>query len=60
MAKRLTDLEKGGLRTKWNWKMAYCLENHLPPAEVWAWELAEVAYWEMNDEIIVDKNRKKC
>lgn len=29
---------------KWTWKMVYCEEKGLPPAQAWAWNIAENAY----------------
>lgn len=29
---------------KWHWKMDYCKEHRLPPAQKWAWDRAEEAY----------------
>ena len=29
---------------KWCWKMDYCKQNGLPPAQSWAWMQAEVAW----------------
>jgi len=29
---------------KWNWKMNYCKENNIPPAQNWAWRRAGQAF----------------
>jgi hypothetical protein len=34
------------MTTKWTWKMDYCEKNGLPPAQDWAWSLAESAWRE--------------
>jgi len=31
---------------KWLWKMQYCKENRIPPAQSWAWSEAEEAYFQ--------------
>jgi len=32
---------------KWHWMMDYCRKRRLPPAQEWAWKLAENAYNEL-------------
>ncbi len=32
------------LGRKWHWMMDYCLQNNLPPAQKWCWDLAEKEY----------------
>lgn len=32
--------------SEWLWKMEYCKKNGLPPAQSWAWKLANKAYAE--------------
>lgn len=29
---------------KWSWKMDYCKKQEIPPAQKWAWDLAEKMY----------------
>ena len=38
---------------KWFWKMDYCKQQHIPPAEKWAWDLAE-------KEFIFKRNKNKA
>lgn len=40
-AKNLEELDK---EKKWIWKMDYCREQRIPPAQKWAWDKAEEAY----------------
>ena len=30
--------------TKWFWMMDYCKKNQIPPAQSWAWKMAEKAW----------------
>lgn len=29
---------------KWLWKMNYCKDKNIPPAQSWAWDIAEEEY----------------
>jgi len=35
----------------WMWKMEYCKNNNLPPAQNWAWDIAERAHQEQFGEV---------
>ena len=34
---------------KWVWMMDYCKKRSIPPAQEWAWRMAEDAWREHND-----------
>ena len=36
--------EEKWFMSKWVWKMDYCRNNGLPPAQKWAWDMAEEVY----------------
>jgi len=29
---------------RWIWKMDYCVRNNMPPAQEWAWNIADDEY----------------
>jgi hypothetical protein len=33
------------MQSKWFFMMDYCKKHQLPPAQSWAWQLAEEAYY---------------
>lgn len=37
---------------KWVFKMKYCQKHKIPPAQSWAWELAEKEYQEVKTKTI--------
>ena len=37
------------LLDKWSWKMDYCLKMGLPPAQEWAWQIAEKEFRRRTD-----------
>ena len=40
------------LTKKWFWLMDYCKKKHIPPAQKWAWDMAEKAYERQKKESI--------
>ena len=49
----------GGIKQeKWSWKMGYCKENKIPPAQKWAWEKAEEAQNELKINSYEKENHK--
>lgn len=44
-----SDLSSCG-EEKWFWMMAYCKSRGIPPAQSWAWELADAAYRESDTQ----------
>jgi hypothetical protein len=42
-------MSEGEIVEKWLWKMDYCKKKKFPPAQAWAWDLAEVAFNDLLD-----------
>ena len=40
------ELHKWYYQQKWMWKMNYCKDAQIPPAQDWAWKKADDAYTE--------------
>lgn len=42
-------MSESELVEKWLWKMDYCKEKKFPPAQAWAWDLADTAFAEAHN-----------
>ena len=44
-------MEKDELFERWRWMMDYCKKKKLPPAQEWAWDIAEKEYQTANQPV---------
>ena len=41
---------------KWIWMMDYCKKHTMPPAQKWAWNIAEKAYVKVCENLKIGEN----
>jgi hypothetical protein len=49
--------QESAIVEKWLWKMDYCKEKKFPPAQAWAWDLAEAAFNEREKRITLPSQK---